>query len=81
MRLICKRPHLKPDSLFALALQHFTFIAHALHFVDGLLAVLLSQVLGLFHRLAQEFFKLSSEAKYNNTMIKSPKSRFRIDQR
>lgn len=48
-------------NLFALVWQDFTFIAHALYFVDGLLSILLSQVLGLFHRLAQEFFKLSSE--------------------
>lgn len=61
MKLICKRLILKHDSLFVFVLQHFTFIAHALHFVDGLLPILLSQVLGLFHRLAQEFFKLSSE--------------------
>lgn len=53
MRVICRSSHLEIQS-------HFTFIAHALHFVDGLLPIFLSQVLGLFHRLSQEFLKLSS---------------------
>lgn len=41
----------------------FTFISHALHFIDRFLAILLSQVFGFLHRFSQEFLKLGSDYK------------------
>lgn len=37
-----------------------TFITDTLHLVDGLLPILLSQMLGPLHRLAQELLQLSA---------------------
>lgn len=42
----------------------FTFITHTLHFIDCLLSILLSQMLGSLHRQAQEFLKLSADQKW-----------------
>lgn len=38
-----------------------TFVSHTFHFVDCFLAILLSQMFGFLHRLAQEFLKLGSD--------------------
>lgn len=41
----------------------FTFVTNTFHFVHGLLSVLLCQMLGFLHRLAQELLQLGPEMK------------------